>query len=78
MPSFTCLFLANCKYTNKLESLTLNIADSVNLALPEFLASGDMVFSSEPVTINRPRNVGNINYNPIELARQMALQDEED
>ncbi|CAG8781952.1 12937_t:CDS:2, partial [Cetraspora pellucida] len=54
-----------------LENLTLNIADSVDLALPEFLASGDAVFSSEPVTTNRARNVGNMNYNPIELARQM-------
>ncbi|CAG8765972.1 13764_t:CDS:2 [Dentiscutata erythropus] len=59
-----------------LESLILNIADSVDLMLPEFLASGDAIFSSEPV---RARNVavGNMNYNPIELARQMVLQDEE-
>ncbi|CAG8656521.1 10126_t:CDS:2 [Cetraspora pellucida] len=60
-----------------LESLTLNIADLVDLALPEFLASGDAVFSSEPVTTNQARNIGNMNYNPIELARQMVLQDED-
>ncbi|CAG8828279.1 17920_t:CDS:1, partial [Dentiscutata erythropus] len=50
------------------ESLTLNIADSVNLESPEFLVSGDAVFSSEPVTTNRARDVGNMNYNPIEFS----------
>ncbi|CAG8545649.1 19661_t:CDS:2 [Gigaspora rosea] len=68
--------------TNKskyLEDLTLNIANSVDLTLTEFLASGDAIFSSEPVTTNRARDVDNMNYDPIELARrQMVLQDEED
>ena len=60
------------------ESLTLNIADLVDLTLTEFLASGDAVFSLEPVTTNRARDVGNMSYDPIELARQMVLQNEED
>ncbi|CAG8653733.1 8443_t:CDS:2, partial [Dentiscutata erythropus] len=54
-----------------LESLTLNIADSVDLILTEFLASGNAIFSLEPVTNNRARDVGNMSYDPIELARQM-------
>lgn len=60
-----------------LESSTLNIADFVNLALPEFSATGDTMFSSESVTTNRDRDIGNMNYDPIELARQMALQDDD-
>ncbi|CAG8839838.1 28561_t:CDS:1 [Gigaspora margarita] len=71
----------NLDYMNEnenLESSVLNIAVSVNLVLPEFLASRDAIFSSEPVTTNRARDVGNMNYDPIELARQMALQDEEE
>ncbi|CAG8583816.1 23723_t:CDS:2 [Dentiscutata erythropus] len=57
-----------------LESLILNIADSVDLMLPEFLASGDAIFSSEPIT-NWARDiaVGNMNYNSIKLAHQMVL-----
>ncbi|CAG8678155.1 6641_t:CDS:2, partial [Gigaspora rosea] len=60
-----------------LENLTLNIANSVDLTLTEFLASGDAIFFSEPVTTNRARDVGNMNYNPIELAQhQMGSQQE--
>ncbi|CAG8686650.1 7355_t:CDS:1, partial [Cetraspora pellucida] len=69
--------LDNTNESEDLESLTLNIADSVDLALPEFLVSGDAIFFSDSVTTNRARDVGNMNYNPIELARQM-VQDEED
>ncbi|CAG8743048.1 10517_t:CDS:2, partial [Gigaspora rosea] len=32
----------------------------------KFLASGDAIFSSEPVTTNRARDEGNMNYDPIE------------
>ncbi|CAG8776682.1 8425_t:CDS:2, partial [Gigaspora rosea] len=59
-----------------LEGLTLNIADSVDLTLTEFLASGNAIFSSEPVITNRARNVGNMDYDPIELTRRQM--DEKD
>ncbi|CAG8595618.1 22170_t:CDS:2 [Dentiscutata erythropus] len=60
-------------------NLILNIADSVDLILPEFLASGDAIFSSEPI-INWARDVavGNMNYNPIKLVYQIVLRDRED
>ncbi|KAF0491199.1 hypothetical protein F8M41_021872 [Gigaspora margarita] len=48
---------------------TLNIADLVNLTLPEFLAIGDAIFSSEPVVTHQLRDTSNMNYDPIELAR---------
>ncbi|CAG8777851.1 24020_t:CDS:2, partial [Cetraspora pellucida] len=60
-----------------LESLTLNIVDFVNLALPEFSTTGDTMFFSESVTTNQDRDIGNMNYDTIELAHQMALQDDD-
>ncbi|CAG8779995.1 11073_t:CDS:1, partial [Dentiscutata erythropus] len=69
--------LNNTNESEDLESLTLNIANSVDLALPEFLASRDAIFFSDSVTTNWARDIGNMNYNPIELACQM-VQDEED
>ncbi|CAG8758899.1 21640_t:CDS:2 [Cetraspora pellucida] len=69
--------LDNTNESKDLERLTLNIADSVDLVLLEFLVSGDAIFFSDSVTTNWARDVGNINYNPIELACQM-VQDEED
>ncbi|KAF0501366.1 hypothetical protein F8M41_020047 [Gigaspora margarita] len=57
--------------TNKseyLKDLTLNIAGSVDLTLTEFLVSGDAIFSLKPITTNRARDIGNMIYDPIELA----------
>ncbi|CAG8642914.1 20684_t:CDS:2 [Dentiscutata erythropus] len=64
--------------TNCLEAKTANLADVfIDLILTEFLASGDTIFSSEPVTNNWARDVGNMSYDPIELACQIVLQNEE-
>ncbi|CAG8696138.1 2570_t:CDS:2 [Cetraspora pellucida] len=46
--------------------------NSVDLALPEFLVSGNAIFFSDFVTTNQARDVGNMNYNPIELACQIV------
>ncbi|CAG8700698.1 16070_t:CDS:2, partial [Gigaspora rosea] len=56
---------------------TLNIADLVNLVLPEFSATGDAIFLSEPVVTHQLRDTGNMNYDSIELACRMALYDDE-
>ncbi|CAG8840851.1 6198_t:CDS:1 [Gigaspora margarita] len=62
-----------------LEDLTLNIADLVDLMLTKFLASGDAIFSSEPITTNRAKDIGNMIYDSSELAhRQIVLQNKED
>ncbi|CAG8819430.1 11563_t:CDS:1, partial [Dentiscutata erythropus] len=49
--------LDNTNESEDLESLILNIADSVDLVLQEFLASGDTIFFLDSVTTNRARDV---------------------
>ncbi|CAG8810259.1 1062_t:CDS:2, partial [Racocetra persica] len=56
---------------------TLNIANLVNLTLPEFSEVGNAIFSSEPVLFNQSRDIDNMNYNPIQLAHQMIARNKD-
>ncbi|CAG8801214.1 20435_t:CDS:1, partial [Cetraspora pellucida] len=42
---------------SKISYLTLNIADVVNLILPEFSGTRDAIFSSESVLSNQSRDI---------------------